>query len=295
MKKALSIILCFVILIFSVVGVSATKTDPEKVYYIKDLGFTIHTPLFTAATRDVNNLGISQAEYEEMLSDFEAMDIYYWGYSYLFYYNDNSELIIYGDNADINSLTDVSDSRLELSIKSQKEQWEKSGATVVKSEIYESYDAKYIMSHLRYGEMYGINYYTVKNGKNIEIVMWCRYNEPTADARQELVNMINTIKFDKPADIHIYEKTFTLSIAENGKLTPLGRSLVLAAVILLIQLIAGVVVLVILLNQRKRRRQNALNQSFETAIKFCIFCGTELKQKDNFCHRCGKNQNPNNN
>lgn len=307
MKKVFSYILCLVIIVFSAVSVCATRTDPADIYYIDELGFSIHTPLFNAATRSVNNLDISQEKYEEMLKDFEEEHIYYWGFSRLFYYNDNPELIIYGSDADINSLADISDYRLKDVIKRQISQWESVGATVVKSEMYKSYDAKYIMTHLKHGEeMYGINYYTIKNRKNIEIIMWCHDGEPVADTRQELVNMINTIKFDEPDNPEFYSKTYFFSIAENGRLTPLGESLILTGVIVLIQIIAGVVVLIILLNKRKKRRKAALAQTDLTTqpisgspvqpalkTKFCIYCGTKLTENDGFCHVCGKSQNIN--
>lgn len=295
MKKAFSFILCLVILIFSVVGVSATKTDPEDTYYIEELGITIYVPLFTAATRNVNNLDISQEEYEEMVKNFEEENIYYYGYctfySYLGYL---TELIIYGNESDTRSLSDKSDIILENHIYQQKQELEDLGVEVIKSEIYESFDAKYILFHFADSEgNYGINYYTIENYKVIDIVMWSYGGEPPASAKKDLLSVINTIKFDEPTGMQIYEKNFTLSIAENGKLTPLGESLILTGVIVLVQIIAGVVVLIILLNKRKKRRKAAqmmLNAQAEAEKKFCIYCGTQLKVSDTFCHRCGKSQ-----
>ncbi|MBQ7386233.1 MAG: zinc ribbon domain-containing protein [Ruminococcus sp.] len=293
MKKTFSFILCLVILIFSVVGVSA-KTDPEDLFYIEELGFTIEIPLYDSVTKNVNELDLSQSEYEQWLKDFEEDGIYYYGCSDSYYwYNIITEIIIYGFDSDLSSFSNLSDSRMKKIIENHNKGWEESEVTVVKSEIFESLNATYILTHFTDDEgNYAINYYTVENYKEIDIVMWSYGGEPPANARQNFLRSINTIEFDEPTGMQIYEKTFTLSIAENGKLTPLGESLILTCVIVLVQIIAGVVVLIILLNKRKKRRQNALTQNANIKTKFCIYCGTELNTGDTFCHKCGKNQIP---
>lgn len=308
MKKVFSYILCLVILIFSVVSVSAAKTDPEDVFYIEELGFTIEIPLYDSVTKNVNELELSQSEYEKLLKDFEEDSIYYYGYSDSYYwYNIITEIIIYGFDSDIRSFSNLSDSQMKKIIENHNKAWEKSGVNVVKSEIFESLNATYILTHFTDDEgNYAINYYTVENYKDIDIVMWSYGGEPPANVRQNFLRSINTIEFDEPTGMQIYEKTFTLSIAENGKLTPLGESLILTGVIVLIQIIAGVVVLIILLNKRKKHKKAALAQTDITTqpisdspvqpaikTKFCIYCGTKLNTNDTFCHKCGKNQNIN--
>ncbi len=291
MRKIFVTAISILIILVSVLSVSAL-TDPDDIYYIEELGITVQTPYYTAATREVNNLDISEAEYKEMLEDFEAGDIYYYGYSTSYaWYGNVTEIIIYGGEADTRSLSTLSDFALEKIVENLNKDWEDAGVTISKSEVYESHNAKYILTHFTDEEdNYAINYYTVENYKSIDIIMWSYGGEPSASEKQHLVSLINTIEFDEATASEDLENVLTFSIAKDGKLTPLGKSLVATAVVILIQLIAGVVVLVILLNKRKKRRQMALSQSIETKNKFCIFCGTELKADDAFCHKCGKSQ-----
>lgn len=311
MKKVFCFTISLMIILLSAFTVCASKTDIESIYYLEELGITIYTPLYDAvATRDVNKMDITQEEYEEMIDFFEKENLHFFGYSSLFsassqwYYDYYTELYIYGYDSSTLSLSSYSDAFLEKNIDQFNSDWEDAGLTVVKSEIYESYDTKYILSHIKDTEgNYAINYHTIENYKSIDIILWSYNGEPSSNAKTDLVSIINSIEFDEQADVQIYEKTFTLNIAENGKLTPLGESLILTGVIVLIQIIAGVVVLVALLSKRKKRRKAALAQTDITTqpisgspvqpalkTKFCIYCGTKLTENDSFCHVCGKNQ-----
>ncbi len=293
MKKVFVTGISLLIVLVSVLSVSAV-TDPDDIYYIEELGITVETPYYTAATRVVNNLDISEAEYKEMLDDFEAGDIYYYGYSTSYaWYGHVTELFIYGEETDTRSLSTISDFAMEKTIENQNKGWEDAGVTVSKSEVYESHNAKYILTHFTDEENnYAINYYTVENYKSIDIVMWSYGGEPSASEKQHLVSLINTIEFDESTASEDLENILTFSIAENGKLTPLGEAIITAGVVILINIIAGIVVAIILVKKAKKRRHTALSaQPPQPENKFCIFCGTQLNAKDSFCHKCGKNQN----
>ena len=292
MKKIFSLAISLVLILFSVFGVCATVTDPDDVYYIEELGFSIHTPMYYGATKSVNHLEISQEQYEEFLDALEKQGVYYYGLSKLIYYDYYTEIYIYGEESDTRSLSSISDILLNTTIENQNEGWKEAGVTVVKNEIYESYDAKYIMTHFTDKEgNYAINYYTVENYKSIDIVMWCYGGEPSTDNKQELVTIINSIKFDEPTGKQIYEETFTFSIAKDGKFTPFGESLIITSVAVLIQIIAGIVILIVFVNKAKKRRKAAISaETVQSDSKFCIYCDAELKAVDTFCHKCGNKQ-----
>lgn len=320
MKKVFSITISLMIIILSIVSVSASGDT----YVIDEIGISVNIPSgYVAITRDTpydDTLGFTKEEFD---STFEENDVYLVAFPKLY---GAEQMILCSNDINIRSLSDFSDSELKEFAESDLEVYYEEGYEVSGYQIFDSHNATYIVTSFSDSNGdYAIHYWTIENYKTVNITCWCFGKEPTVNQKQIFLSFVNGITFDtedekfEPDDatnatsplygnenIQIYEKTFTLSIAENGRLTPLGESLILTGVIVLIQIIAGVVVLVILLNKRKKRRKAALAQTDITTqpisdspvqpalkTKFCIYCGTKLTENDSFCHVCGKNQNIN--
>ena len=311
MKKAFIVTLSIVLILLSAFSVCAES----ETYFISDLNLSIEVPSdYNVFARDMEENSFTLKKYgytkEELLNLLEESNIYFDGFN-----NPASEeIVITASKIKISDIAIFEDDELEEMIDASIKNHEAKGAEVLDCSIYVNSKTTYIVTTLcDPTEGNAINYYTINNYDAINITC-CTYENPLDSKKELFASIIDNITFyayngvttlpdsDDNRDfttlttpvnddnIKIYEKTFTLSIAENGKLTPLGESLILTGVIVLIQIIAGVVVLIILLNKRKKRRQNALTQNANINTKFCIYCGTELKQNDNFCYKCGKSQ-----
>ncbi len=299
MKKTIIFAFCIILMLVSPFSVCAASVRPEDKFYIEELGITLHAYMYNAVSKNHTNFDISDEDNEKVIKQMEESQIYLWCYSAL----NSEEIYVYGWDNQLKSISMYNEDGLEELRNVIKQDYESTGAIVTKSEIYESYDTTYIVTHYSNEDNYfAISYYTIENNKSIEVIMFNYGSEPTASQRKNLIGLINSIEYSEKATsgsttpselsdfITYYENTFTLSIAENGKLTPLGESLILTAVVILIQIIAGVIVLIILLNKRKKRRQEALIKSDTTHVKFCIYCGVQLTSNDNICSKCGKSQ-----
>lgn len=305
MKRIFPITISLLCVLLSIVSVNATNDT----YVIDEIGISVNIPSgYIAITRDTqydDTLGFTEEEFD---STFEANDVYLVAFPKLY---GTEQIILTSDDINIRMLSDFSDSELKEFAESELDNYYVAGYEVSGYEIFDSHNATFIVTSFSDSNGdYAIHYWTIENYKTINITCWCFGKEPTINQKQVFLSFINGISFETDdeqletndttnatsplydnGNILVYDKNFTFTIAENGKLTPLGKSLIATGVVISINIIAGVVVLIILLNKRKKRRQIALNQSIETRNKFCIYCGTQLTADNLFCHVCGKKQN----
>ena len=301
MKKTLIFAFCIILTLVSTFSVCAAAVRPEDKFFIEELGITLHAYMYNAVSKDHNNFDISDEDKAKVIKQMEESQIYLWGYSSIF----SEEIYVYGWDNQIKSISMYNEDGLEELRNVVKEDYESTGAIVTKSEIYESYDTTYIVTHYSNDDNYfAISYYTIENNKSIEVIMFNYGSEPAASQRKNLLGLINSIEYSEktPTDtttpselsdfITNYENNFTLSITENGKLTPLGKfAIIISATVLLTIIIAGVVVMIIVANVKKRRKAAIVAQPPSNA-KFCIYCNTQLTDTDAFCCKCGKIQDP---
>ena len=301
MKKIFAIILTLFLIITTSISVNAIK-DPDT-FYIEELKLSINVPLYHVATRTENNFDMDPENYKEAVEDFEQKNIYLWGVSKFY----NQRLFLYGLDANVRSLELFNEKELNDVANNIKSNLEAQNYTIVKSDIIESYNATYVITHYYdTEENYAISYSTVKDYKDIVLTMWSYEGEPTADQRQKLISIITSIEFDADKQSsETYPSKNQNETTENNTPnniskyyttksfppSPIVESLIITAVAVLIQIIAGIVILIVFVNKAKKRRNAALSaETVQSDSKFCIYCGAELKAVDTFCHKCGNKQ-----
>lgn len=320
MKKIFALIFCFILFILSALTVCAEN----ETYFIKELNFSIDIPsdyiVFTRNMEDSFTLKKYGYTSESLTKALENNSIYLDAFSN----SVSEEIVVTAFELDVSDICIFDDEELEELAKAGLNNYKEQGAEILDCDVYTNTKTTYIITtYIDPIEGNGINYYTINNYYAINITCWTYDNELNDSNKKFFAETVDSITFhaynglttlpdtDDNSDtatqtapvyddnFMIYENTFTFSIAENGKLTPFGNSLIASAVIILVQITAGVILLIVFVNKAKKRRKAALSaEAVQSDIKFCIYCSTQLNAYDTFCHKCGNRQvasNPNKN
>lgn len=193
----LSVAICCVLVVFSVLSVSAL----DNKYVCDELGISIKIPKeYTVITRESEREDAAFTElgldYDETMTAFAAANIYLQGTS-----EDGILKITLTKTADENSEALNNYSLLSSSERNQVLD------AFLKSDVYSSgvvikhngnyYLDFYVTQKTQSGVLYGYQCHTVVNGMNVNLTVQKNNEELTADEVKEITNIANTINFDK--------------------------------------------------------------------------------------------------
>lgn len=196
MRKAISLILV-VLLLFPCLTAYASGNS----YRLNNLGLSVDIPSdLLTFTRNIKQddpileeFGMTKAEMESMMKDHN----YYldaWDYYAEF------EIAVSMTDSSLNDFYYFSNTELSAFLSALVDRYIEIGITVIKSEIYEHPQAKFakiIFEQSSKGEtLYGLEYYTVYDGKAIDFTMYSYSGSLTSKNETMIKQIVDSVKFD---------------------------------------------------------------------------------------------------
>lgn len=198
MKRIGSVFLaaCLALCLFSVSASAAGST-----YYLSELGMQIDLPedyiVFTRDTPadDPNFIlyGISKEDMDSLLVQ-QSM------YLDAITSTGDAEVVVTMIESPLEDFNQLSDSTLKILASSFTAEYESMGITLLRSEVYQHSQAKFLKIYIsrssEQGTVYGLQYYTVYDGKAINVTLHSYQGEIGAYEESELLDIVDTVRFD---------------------------------------------------------------------------------------------------
>jgi len=198
MKRTLITIMCIFVALLPITNVFAA--DSNK-YYIKEVGISIEIPAkYDVMTRDIKDGDQILDKYgytkTSMMELFDSRNIYLDAVIQ----NPNNEIIVTMINSDLSDFANVSEPVLLTLTSALKTQYDEQGITVLDIQTYKHTQEKFVVIRTTQNnsgtQMYSTQYYTVNNGKAINITMHSLDGEMTSSKESELKTVVNSVAFD---------------------------------------------------------------------------------------------------
>ena len=198
MRKNLSVLLvfCLIFCMFPVLAFAENST-----YDLSELGMSIEIPdnhiVFTRNIKSSDpNLSAYGLTKDSLSSLMLERDIYLNAWDK----DVNYEIIVTMTDSPIEDLNLLSDTTLKSLDSSLKTTYESAGITYIKSDIYQHNQAKFIKIYISQpnngGTAYGLQYYTVYNGKAINVTLHSYSGKINSTHETTLKNIVDTVHFD---------------------------------------------------------------------------------------------------
>ena len=204
-------------------------------YSLDELGMTISMPAdYVVFTRDINdndpNLSTYGLTKDSLSSYLDEDNVYLYGWDK----NVNESIIITMDDSTLADLNLYSDTKLSTMFDSYKSQYEDSGITSDKLEIYQHSQAKFSKIYASQPEdnfiTYVLKYHTVYAHKSIDIIMRSYSGKISSEQEATLKGMVDSVIFDTapctPTNSFTYTDTntqTTFTVPENWVETSLSE------------------------------------------------------------------------
>ena len=198
MKRIGSVFLaaCLALCLFLVSASAAGST-----YYLSELGMHIDLPedyiVFTRDTpADDPNFILYGISKEDMDSLLVQQDIYLNAITS----TGDAEVVVNMMDSSLEDFNQLSDSTLKTLASTFTSGYESLGLTLTRSEVYQHSQAKFLKLYFygpsERGTMYGLQYYTVYDGKSINITLHSFLDEIGADEEGAFLGIVDTVRFD---------------------------------------------------------------------------------------------------
>ena len=198
MKRNICLLLVFLFFLTTSMIVYAVETTT---YRLDDLGLSVDVPVnLIVFTRDIKSndphlteFGLTKEGMETLMED---------GNIYLNAWdkNGNYEVIITMTENSLNNFSLLSDTFLETLATSLSDVYKEAGISLIKTEIYQHQQAKFIkifISRPNNGStVYGLQYYTVYDGKAINITLQSYSGDINVEKETILKTMVDSVVFD---------------------------------------------------------------------------------------------------
>ena len=204
--KTLSRIVIFVLML-SVLATGVSAANSTSAYDLPNLKMTVYIPeeyvTFTRDRMEVSDLNAYGLTKDGFLPLMEERNIYLNAWDTTV----THELVVTMIESPLNDFGAFDDSTLEIMASSCAAEYEKVGVKCVKSEIYQNSQTKYIKIYISQpsGDLtvYGLQYYTVYDGKAINFTLHSYSGQINTSQEKMLKEMVDSTKFytapDKPA------------------------------------------------------------------------------------------------
>lgn len=195
-KRFISIILAFVLLLGGALAAYAGTSS----WHIKEVGITIGIPdNYIVLSRDNLNshanllkaLGLSASSMKQFMIQ-EGIFLECLSDDY------TKEIVVASTSANLSNFCNLSDDYVIAQVSVFKEQYASSGIDLYKADVYQNDHAKYAICFMKGTSGYGMEYYTVYNGKAISITFNNYLGSFSTTDISKCKKIIDAIQFDNP-------------------------------------------------------------------------------------------------
>ncbi len=202
MKKFLSVVLAIVLLL--AISSNILILEASNTYDLDELELEVTIPTdYSVITSDTpasdpifSKLGTTKSA---LISQFEASNIYLDAISNTY----SEEIVVTNMEINISNFSLLSDSVLDTFAVTLLNQYANYGISVSKYEIYHHSQAKFIKVYFTNTDRgaYGLQYYTVYDGKAMNFTMWSYEGRLTLRQESTIKKVVDSIKYDKAPPI----------------------------------------------------------------------------------------------
>lgn len=191
------ILLCWLIIGLLVVSVSAAGSE----YWLDEVGMTMEIPAdLVVFTRDIQSddpnlraYGLTKDELSSLMLE-QSIYLNAWDPDI------NYEIIVTMIKSPFEDYNQFSDTMLSTLISAFEEDYERSGMTWIRSELYQHRQAKfakiYISQPMNGETVYGLQYHTVYDGKAINLTLHSYSGPIDSNAETVLQEIVEDVRFD---------------------------------------------------------------------------------------------------
>lgn len=187
---------CLALCLFSVSASAAGST-----YYLSELGMHIDLPEdYIVFTRDTPADDPNFILYGISKEDMDSLLVQQNMYLDAITSTGGTEVVVTMIDSPLEDFNQLSDSTLKILASTFTLEYESLGITLLRSEVYQHSQAKflklYISQSSEQGTVYGLQYYTVYDGKAINVTLHSYLGEIGAYEEGALLDIVDTVRFD---------------------------------------------------------------------------------------------------
>lgn len=221
MKRFISILLIFC-LVFCLLPMSVFAAN--STYELDELGMSIEVPSgHVVFTRDIKSNDPNLSAYGLTKDGLYSLMLEQNIYLNTWDEDINYEIIVTMIDSPLEDFNQLSDTSLAVLTPTMSKEYESAGITYIKSDIYQHNQAKFIkiyISQPNNGDtVYGLQYYTVYNGKAINVTLQSYSGKIDSNKEAIIQEIVDTVRFETEPHLSsppVQTKAFTYTDPNSG-------------------------------------------------------------------------------